>query len=169
MAVISLLSVWCLGDWRHWKLYHPAMLFMAVGNLLYQFFTTNYFLWRFKPDFYLNHTTTELIYTFITFPATALLFISRFPGKRRRQYIHITVWIAIYAIMEYVYMLADRIEYRHGWSLGWSVMFDCVMFPMLIFHHKHPLAAYGTSVIICVTLLWLFQVPVHVPTEQRTG
>ncbi|MDQ0899406.1 hypothetical protein [Paenibacillus sp. V4I7] len=64
------------GDWRNWKKYHSTMMYFALGNLLYHYLCANHLLWQLMPDFSLSHSITEMIYTFIVFPATALLFLT---------------------------------------------------------------------------------------------
>ncbi|WP_246050129.1 CBO0543 family protein [Aquibacillus sediminis] len=79
ITILIIIAVWRKGDWRNWEKYHTVMLYFALGNLTYNFLTASYFLWRMDADFISNHTLTEMLYTFIVFPGTALLFIGNFP------------------------------------------------------------------------------------------
>ncbi|MBB6453108.1 hypothetical protein HNQ94_001556 [Salirhabdus euzebyi] len=166
-ALFVLFAVWKWGDWRNWEKYHTTMLYFAVGNLLYNFLTANYFLWRLDADFLSNHTVTEILYTLIIFPGTAMLFLCNMPKDKHRRNIHIIKWISIYALWELGFVFTKSIEYQYGWTYWWSVSFDIFMFPMLLLHHKKPLIAYLLSIPIGIFFLWWFDVPVHLPVEDR--
>jgi hypothetical protein len=130
-ATISIIAVYIWGDWKNWKKYHATLLFFALGNLVSNFLTANYFLWRLDADFLLNHTLTEMIYTFIVFPATGLLFLGNYPKGVIKQILHTLQWIAIYGILEFVFTLTESIEYQHGWTFGWSIVALFFMFPSI--------------------------------------
>ncbi|MCL7748981.1 CBO0543 family protein [Halalkalibacter alkaliphilus] len=166
-AIISIIAVLIWGDWRNWKKYHATLLFFALGNLVYNFLTANYFLWRMDADFISNHTLTEMLYTFIVFPATGLLFLGNYPKGVMKQILHTLQWILIYGIWEYVFTVTGNIKYQYGWTLGWSIFALFLMFPLLRLHYKHPLVAYVVFALVCVGFLWLFDVPVHLPVEER--
>lgn len=166
-AIISIIAVFIWGDWRDWKKYHATLLFFALGNLVYNFLTANYFLWRMDADFISNHTLTEMLYTFIVFPATGLLFLSNYPKSVLKQILHTLQWIVIYGVWEYFFTLTGHIEYKYGWTLGWSIVALFFMFPLLKLHVKHPLLTYVLFALVCVGFLWFFDVPVHLPVEDR--
>jgi hypothetical protein len=68
------------------------------------------------------HTLTEMLYTFIVFPATGLLFLGNYPKGVIKKILHTLQWIAIYGVWEYVFTLTGSIEYQYGWTLhfnGW--------------------------------------------------
>lgn len=161
--------VYKAGDWRNWHKYHTVMMYFALGNLLYNFLTANYFLWRLEADFIPTHTLTEMLYTFIIFPATSLLFIGNYPENESKwRKIRHTLWyIFWYAAVEFVFMHTGHIKYQYGWSYFWSVGFDCFMFPMLRLFYKRPLIAYLLSIPIAIFFLWFFEVPVQIPVEKR--
>ncbi|MBD2872815.1 CBO0543 family protein [Paenibacillus arenilitoris] len=169
LGVITLICAWRWGDWRNWKQYHHTMMYFALGNLLYNFLSANHFLWKLNPDFMPNHSMTEMVYTFVTFPATALLFLTNYPDGRKKKRLHYLQWIGIYVIVEWFFRDTGRILYQHGWSLMWSAIFDITMFPMLRLHYKRPLLAYAISAVLCVFWVMLFDVPVDVPIEKRGG
>ncbi|WP_332692159.1 CBO0543 family protein [Halalkalibacter lacteus] len=168
-AIISILAVIGWGDWRNWQKYHTTLLFFALGNLVYNFLTANYFLWRMHSDFITNHTLTEMLYTFIIFPATGILFLGNAPEGFTKQTLHMLRWIAIYAVWEYIYTLTGHIEYQYGWTLGWSIVALFFMFPLLKLHVKHPLLTYVFFALVSVGFLWWFDVPVHLPVEERAN
>jgi hypothetical protein len=168
ISIIVIYSVWRWGDWRNWQKYHTTMLYFALGNMTYQFLTANYFLWRLGADPITNYTATEMLYTFIVFPGTALLFLSGFPNSLRLGIRRIVIWIGIYIGFEFVLMKMGLMEYQFGWNLLWSALFNCTMFPMLLLFHRKPLIAYVISIGMALFWICLFDVPVHLPIEQRT-
>ncbi|WP_096199721.1 CBO0543 family protein [Bacillus sp. FJAT-45350] len=166
-AIISIIVVYFKGDWKNWQKYQATILFIALGNLTYNFLTANYFLWRMEADFISNHTLTEMVYTFIVFPATVILFIGNYPNTKLKQFLHTIQWIGIYAIWEAVFIYTGHIIYQYEWTLWWSIAFLCVMFPLLKLHETRPLLTYFLSALVAVAVLWWFEVPVHVPVEVR--
>jgi hypothetical protein len=169
LSIVTIYIVWKWGDWRNWQKYHTVMLYFALGNLLYNFLTANYFLWRLNADVISNHTLTEMFYTFIIFPGTGLLFIGNYPENKSFQRVlrHYIWYIGVYVAVEWIFMKTNHIHYQYGWTLGWSAFFDCFMFPMLRLFYKRPLVAYLISLLIGVFFIWWFKVPVHIPVEQR--
>lgn len=161
MAVFILIIVWRFGNWSHWKDYHATMLYFSIGNLTYNFLIQTHFLWRFKPDFLTNYLFTEMLYTFIVFPATVLLFIGNYPQEKRKVLFHYSKWILIYVGFELLFVRTGHIQYQFGWSLGWSFLFDCIMFPMLRLHFKYPALAYLLSIPIALFFIWRFHIPVN--------
>jgi hypothetical protein len=167
LSAFMIYAVWRWGDWRNWQKYHTSMMYFALGNLLYNYLTSAHFLWRLAPDAWTNYTITEMLYTFIVFPATSLLFLSNFPQGIMRQLKHYAVWIVLYISVESLFTVTGRIEYQYGWNLGWSALFNVLMFPMLRLYYLKPLLAYPVSAGLCDMWLWLFNIPVHIPVEQR--
>lgn len=163
--VIFIIYFW--GDWRNWKQYHSTMLYIALCNLLYNFLTANHFLWRLNADFISNHTLTEMLYTFIVFPGTIILFLGNYPKGLKWQIVHHVKWIVIYITWEGFFLFTNRIEYQYGWSIWWSLTILCFMFPAIRLHERKPLLTYILSAIATVVFIWLFDVPVNVPVEDR--
>jgi len=161
ITVISLAAVCKWADWKHWKNYHPTLLYIAIGNLMYTFLTADYWLWRIQPDFLMNYVTVEVIYTLIIFPSSAFLFLSSYPEGQPvyKQVLHILKWVLIYVFVEWIGYHQNLISYQLGWSLLWSALFDGIMFPMLRLHYKKPVVAYSLSVFFAVSFLLLFGIP----------
>ncbi|WLD92765.1 CBO0543 family protein [Alkalihalobacillus sp. AL-G] len=166
-TIWALLAAWKWADWRNWKDYHATMLYMPLMNLLYMFLCSRYLLWKVNPEFGISYALIEIMYTFIIFPATVILFLSNYPETRLKIIIHNIKWIFIYIGSEFIGSLFGRIEYQHGWSIGWSLGFLSFMFPMIRLHYKHPVIAYIISIIIIVVLLSIFDVPVDRSAERR--
>lgn len=166
-AFIVIFAVWRWGDWRNWEKYHLTMLFVVAGNLLYNFLTSNYFLWRLDPDFLPNHSLTEMVYSFIIFPGTVILFLGNYPEGTRNQILHQIKWILIYIGTEGIFLLTGRIIYQYGWNFWCSLAFLCVMFPIIRIHYKRPLLAYLLSGVVAIVVLWIFNIPVELPVQER--
>jgi hypothetical protein len=158
IVIFTLFAAWRWGDWRNWQRYHPTMIYIAMGNLLYNFVYANHYLWQLKPDFLLNHMVGEIVYTFITIPLTGLIFLSGYPKNITGQILHNLKFIAIYILIEAVLQYYGRIVYNYGWNIWWSSAWDFMMFPMWVLHHKKPLIAYAASIAVVVLVLALFPV-----------
>jgi hypothetical protein len=153
-------AAWRWGDWKNWRRYHETMLYMIAFSLLCEVLTYQHSFWMFEDFFLRTHTLNSLAVTFVGFPCSVLIFLSHFPGGTRvKQLIYIALWIALYVAIEYFFVFIDLFEYDNGWSLGWSVLFDAVMFPMLALHHRNPLLAYFLSVLIIIFYLSIFPIP----------
>jgi hypothetical protein len=167
VMLLVICLIWKTGAWRNWSKYHTTMMYFAVGNLTYNFLTANHFLWKLNPDILPNHSLTEILYSFITFPGSALLFLNNFPDRRSQILQRYVKWVFIYVLIEWIFMLYGRIIYQYGWSLMWSAVFDIIMFPMLLLHSKRPLIAYVLSILLAIFWIKWFDVPVNIPIENR--
>ncbi|MFD2046534.1 CBO0543 family protein [Ornithinibacillus salinisoli] len=170
LAIISIIAVWVRKDYFQWKKFYTTMQFIALGNLTYNFLCASHWLWQLTPDItWFNHSILEMTYTLITFPLTALMFLSRYPDGqgKKKIFMHYLFWIGLYVGVEIVLMLQGSIIYKYGWSLGWSALFDCIMFPFLRLHYKKPLFTLIISVPMTIFWLWLFDIPVSIPIPER--
>ncbi|WP_257348861.1 CBO0543 family protein [Pseudalkalibacillus decolorationis] len=166
-TIWALLAAWRWADWNNWREYHTTMLYMPLMNLLYLFFCNDYLLWKIKPEFGLTYTFIEILYTFIIFPTTVLLFLSNYPEGQVNKLFHYLKWIFIYICLEWIGSSFDRIGYSNGWNIGWSFGFLLFMFPMIRLHYKRPFLAYVISVVIIILLLSLFNVPLDGRIGER--
>jgi hypothetical protein len=170
LALLSIISVAVRGDHQKWKHFYPTMQYIALGNLTYNFLCASHWLWQLSPDVkWFNYTLLEMSYTFITFPFTALMFLSRYPeGQGKwRVFRHYLFWIALYVGFEIVLIFSGGIIYKFGWGLLWSALFDCIMFPFLRLHYKKPLLTMLLSVPMTIFWVLLFEIPVSVPIDKR--
>jgi len=140
---------------------------MSLLNLLYIFLTSGYILWKIQPDLGLPFPIVSMLYTFIIFPCTVILYLSRYPKSVKGQILHNIKWIMIYIVIECLGSLFGRIIYDHSWHLGWSLLFVLTMFPMLRLHYKKPLLAYFLSILFIAFILYKFEVPWKVPMKDR--
>jgi predicted ferric reductase len=81
VAILTIFFVWKKKVYKNWEKYHPTMLYFSVGNLTYNLLCAKYLLWKVEGSELFTHTLLELLYTFITFPGTALLFLGNYPEK----------------------------------------------------------------------------------------
>ncbi|MCU9611996.1 hypothetical protein OEV98_00300 [Caldibacillus lycopersici] len=170
LAFLSIIAVWIRRDYREWEKYYSTMQYIAIGNLTYNFICASHWLWQLSPDIkWFNHSLLELAYTFITFPLTALMFLAHFPEDQgwMRVFRHYLLWIGLYIGVEILLLLKGNIIYKYGWSIYWSSLFDCVMFPFLRLHYKKPLFTLLISIPMIAFWIWFFQVPISVPIEKR--
>jgi hypothetical protein len=155
----TIFSAWKWGDWKNWQKYHTTMLYIAMGNMLFNFFYHSHLLWQYKKSFLVvNHVAADTLTTFIILPLTALIFLTNYPDEFKQQLFRIIKFITIYFVVEIFYCIYGIIIYKYGWNIWWSLTWDCMMFPMLVLHHKKPLIAYGASIIVGIILLRLFPV-----------
>ncbi|MBB2479404.1 hypothetical protein H5P36_04320 [Bacillus sp. APMAM] len=165
-GLIWLAAGWKWGDWRNWKKYYSTILYFILGDFIYQYFLyDNYPMWIYTSQGIdkhagLTHTHIFLIIMIIKYPATALIYLSKFPlHSRLKQLLHIIVWVVIYAINEQIDIYNHFIKYENGWSFWWSVFFNTVMFILLWVHYRKPLLAWGLSIVFIVFLWQVFNVP----------
>jgi hypothetical protein len=160
-AILWIFALWKWGDWKNWKKYEATILYVIIGDLLYNFLTYNYSMWQFEPAGFLsNHTLHSLFIAFVMYPCSTILYLGGFPVGRLKQILWVILWITIWIVIEWVNCLLRLITYHHGWDFLDSVLFSCVAVPMIRLHYKRSLWAYGLSVAITVSLLLIFKVPI---------
>ncbi|WP_420489698.1 CBO0543 family protein [Neobacillus vireti] len=154
--VINLLTILAAlrwGDWKNINKYYPTLLYLLVGNLLYFYLYDKDMLWDFTPDFSEKwDKIREIIYIFIAFPCSILLYLSNMPQTKTKKLLHIILWIVIYSCLELLWHHFGLVSYNRGWNFWWSLGFDCVMFPLLLLHNKRP---YVTLIISLAFVLFL--------------
>lgn len=162
----AIAASWRAWSWERFHTFHATLLYIAAMNVLYLFFTAGYPLWKMQPDLGLPSSIVDMLYTFIIFPCTAILFLAHYPESLKAQTYHILKWTIIYISVEWVGDLFGRITYHHGWNLGWSLLFVIMMFLMFRLHYKRPLLAYLLTFILIVLILCYFKVPLEIPMEE---
>lgn len=139
------------------------MLYISACDLLYQCLCSHYLLWVYVPKWPIYHQLlTNLGYTFVFLPATALMYLSRYPSGKRLyvKLLYGVKWIAAFVLGEWIYLLTTSMDYHHGWTLWWSVLFNVMMFSMVLLHHKRPIWAYALSVGAALFWVIVFHVPI---------
>nr|WP_295970302.1 CBO0543 family protein [uncultured Bacillus sp.] len=157
-----LFILWRFGEWKNYKTYYPTILFMIIGDLLYNLFTSQTPTWSYNPDFICrNHTLVNLWVMMTTYPATVLIFLPHYPERRSKQILYIFLWSVLYGLIETIGIyLVGNISHHNGWNMWWSMAFNIVLFTMLPIHHKRPLLAWGLSIMIIISLLNIFNINV---------
>lgn len=163
IALFAIIVVVYRGVWKDWKKYHATMLFSGMMELVYNSIAkeNNYFLWKLKPDLFLNRISLIGLYVVIIFPATALLFLSKWPREINKQVIHIVKWVGIYTIIEAVGSMTNSIVYINKWGIGHSLIFNIILFIGLIIHHKKPVIAYIMFLLVTIAGIWAFKIPIY--------
>ncbi|WP_077617567.1 CBO0543 family protein [Bacillus sinesaloumensis] len=153
------------GDWKGWRTYYPTILFFIVGDLIKNILYHDYWVWTYQETLFaqnilLNHTFISFLIMFVSYPATVLIFLGRYPEGKWKQILWTGLWMALYIFVEYINLeYLQLIKHHHGWSMGWSILFNLVMFPMLRLHQKNPLIAWGLSIVWIIFLILMFPIP----------
>ena len=149
------------GDWKNWQQYYPTILFLILGDFLYNFLLYQKSMWLFHDLILPNHTMVTLLAMVVTYSATVIIYLGRFPEGWVKRLLWFLLWVGIYMAAEYVNSKLGFITYHNGWNLPWSVFFTGIIFFILPIHHKRPLLAWLFSVIIIVSLLIIFDVKLN--------
>lgn len=159
------------GDWRNWKKYHSTILFFWFGDLLYNFLCNNYLMWEYKETMFgqnllPNHLAVSLLIMFVAYPATVIIYLGNIPKKTYKIVLWLLFWVILYSLVEYINLrYLDLVFHHHGWNMGWSIMFNLVIFSILLLHYKYPIAALIISVPIIFFLVIYFKVPIYEQNE----
>jgi hypothetical protein len=148
------------GDWRNWKQYYPTILFFIMGDFLYNFLLYNKSMWLFHDILLPNHTLITILAMIVSYSATVLIYLGRFPKGWKKRFLWFLVWSVIFLSFEYINSKLGFITYHNGWNMWWSVLFTGIIFIILPIHHKRPLLAWLFSIIIIISLLGTFDVKV---------
>jgi len=150
---------WKWSDWRNWRLYYPTILYYIVGDLLYGLLLYNYPLWE-RDSPLLKTTFSDILMTFVAYPAVILIYLSNFPKGLKKQIFYVLLQVVIYTSIEYVALLLGYFSYHNGWTIWWSLILNCEMYPMLWLHYKKPLwAMVGLLVCTMIGMIY-FKVPI---------
>ncbi|WP_311201045.1 CBO0543 family protein [Niallia taxi] len=158
--VFYLLAAYKWGDWRNWKLYYPTILFLIIGDFLYNFLLYKKSMWVFHDLILPNHTIITILAMFVSYSSTVLIYLGRFPEDWNKRFLWFLLWVGIYLSVEYLDSMFGFITYHNGWNMLWSVLFTGIIFIILPIHQKRPLLAWLLSLIIIVTLLNIFDVKI---------
>ncbi|RIW38467.1 hypothetical protein D3H55_02720 [Bacillus salacetis] len=168
ILVLYILAGIKFGNWSKFDKYYSTVLYFVIGDLLSQFLLFNHSLWLFHPMdkidrlFHLNHTFIALAKMAVQYTVTVAIFIGRLPHTLVKQVLWILLWTGIYGMNEYITHQYGGLSYHRGWSFGWDLAFNIMMFIMLVIHYKKPLMAWVLSVPIIIALWLIFDVPMNV-------
>ncbi|MCA1059409.1 hypothetical protein LCL96_10690 [Rossellomorea aquimaris] len=169
MILIFLLAYailgWRFGNWKDFLSYYPTLLFFIIGDLLSQFLLYDYSMWEFRTvtpiddSLYLNHTIISLSKMVIQYTVTIAIFIGRLPNSNFLKLCWIILWTGIYGVTEGLSHVLGMMTYHHGWGFSWDILFNLMMFTVLIVHHKNPILGWLISFPIILFLFLYFDVP----------
>lgn len=157
------------GNWREWRKYQPTLLYICALNLLYNFLAANYDLWKYIPDFYSNHSITEVINSVILLPAIALIFLSHYPEGQGSKKItaYYLKWIIYSVLIESVYVYFEKITFHNGYAFWMEPFFYFLMYTFIRLHHTQPILTYFLTALVVLGFIYGFDVPVSTNIEDR--
>lgn len=135
MNTLYLIAGMIWGDWRNWKKYYPTILFLIVGDFLYNFLLYKKPMWLFHDIILPNHTMITLLSMTISYAATVLIYLGRFPDGWGKRFLWFLLWSGIFLSFEYINSKFGFISYYNGWNIWWSALFTGIIF----FYFAHPL------------------------------
>lgn len=157
LACLFLLACYKWGDWRNWKTYYSTILFLIAGDFIYYFVAAAKPLWQYTTKLFPGNITT-LIIALIIYPCTVLIFLPIYPESGAiKKGCYITVWVCLYAFLEYLALKYNYMQHFNGWHFAYSVLFDYMLFPLLLIHQKKPPAAWLLSCIFGFGIAFLFK------------
>lgn len=144
---LMLIAVYIWSDWRNWRSYYPTILFVMMGDYLYNVLTYDHGMWVLH-SFFGGHIINTLLLNFTLLPFTVLLFLTYFPYNSSliKKSVFIIGCVGIYCAIEYIQFRVGAITYNNGWSLGWTAVFNTMMFSAIAIHHKQPLLAWPIAI-----------------------
>ncbi|SPF51611.1 conserved membrane hypothetical protein [Candidatus Desulfosporosinus infrequens] len=159
LACLFVLSCYKWGDLSNWKSYYPTILFLIVGDFIYYYVAAAKPLWQYTAKLFPG-TLTTLIIALIIYPSTVLVFLPCYPKSGAiKKVCYITVWVCLYAFLEYLALKYNYMQHCNGWNFIYSVLFDCALFPLLLIHQKKPPVAWLLSIILGFGIAFLFKLP----------
>ncbi len=164
-ASVWAFAMWKWGDWKNWGKYYPTILFFIIGDFLYLYLLSDlYPMWQYHPPEIdkqagLTNTHISLSIMVIKYPATTLIYLSKFPRSLSKQFFYILGWTCLYMINEGIDYKTGLIQYSNGWSIKWSFVFNLTMFTILWIHYRRPILAWVMSILFILSLWQIFNVP----------
>ena len=158
IAIACFLICYKFGDWRNWKIYYPTILFFILSSLACNLFTYNHPLWLYQSVI-IDRTFTDLFISVTIYPCTVMMFIPHLPGKITKMIFYISFYVAICTIGEFIAVKIGYFNYYNGWTIWHSLIFNCLMFPILILHYRKPLYAWMIALISPHILFFLMKIP----------
>ena len=121
--VFYLIVAFKWGDWRNWRVYYPTILFFIMGDFLYNFLLYKKSMWLFHDLILPNHTIITILAMVVSYSATVLIYLGRFPEDWNKRFIWFLLWIGIYLSVEYFNSRFGFITYHNGWNIWWSTIY----------------------------------------------
>ena len=145
LSVSSIVICYKLGDWRNWKKYYSTILFFTLTSVIFTVLTYNHPLWSYK-SVVINHTFTDLFMCITIYPSTIMMFIPHLPSKTTKKALHVSIYVTLYTIAEFIAKNLGYFTHYNGWNIWCSLIFNYIMFSVLILHYKNPI--YGCVLVL---------------------
>ncbi len=158
LIIISVYLCWKYGDWKNWRLYYPTILYLVIGNLTCDILVYQNPLWSYNIKF-LSRIYADLLVIAFIYPSTIILFLTYYPKLIKKQVAYLLLWVLIYSSVEYLASILGGFSYSNGWTIEWSILFNCIMFPLLYLHYKRPLWVWPISMALAFIVLYIFKIP----------
>lgn len=161
LSLASILLCYKFGDWKNWRSYYPTILFFILSNVVCILLTYKHPLWLYSPTI-INRTFTDLTIAITVYPSTMLIFLPNFPKAPVKILTHMSYYVAVYSLAEVIGFYTGYFSYYNGWNIWYSVIFNYIMFSILILHYKRPIIAWIVVLLSPHVLFFLFKVPYSV-------
>lgn len=160
LSILFILTTLLWGDWKNYKLYYPSVLFFVSLNLYYDFITYNYPLWEFESPL-LKSVGSDILTNLTIFPATTLIYLPHILRLKtfNRRIIYIVFWVVFYTLLEVFSLQIGYFSHHNGWNIWWSLFINCLLFPLLLLHHRRPILSWSISLILSFLILLHFDFP----------
>ncbi len=149
LGIMSIGACYKWGDWKHWELYYPTLLFYNIGALTENIITNNKSLWLFYGSYSIDRLA-DYIFGFLIFPCIIIIFLSRYPKGILKQILFMLGFIVFMSFVELILYYIGELKYYNGWNIGWSILLYIGVFPLLKLHYKKPLLAMLVLVILTI-------------------
>lgn len=137
----------------------PYNFILIAGDLVYLCVALAKPLWQYTAKL-LPGSITTLIVALIIYPCTILMFIPAYHKVGLWGKIgYIALWVCIYFGLEFVALKYNYIQHFNSWNLGYSFIFDCIVFPLLVLHQKKSALAWLLAGIIGISITVWFELP----------
>ena len=158
VAAASIIICYKLGDWRNWRKYYSTILFFILSSVVCIVLTYNHPLWLYL-SVVINHTFTDLFISITVYPCTIMMFIPHMPRKIPKIILNISIYVAVYTIPELIAVKLGYFTYHNGWNIWCTLIFNYIMFPVIILHYKKPVYAWLIALISPHILFFILKIP----------
>ncbi|MCA1030771.1 hypothetical protein LCL95_07055 [Bacillus timonensis] len=157
-SIVWIIASFKLADWKNWRLYYPTILFSVVGDLLYEFISYNYPMWKMLENGLPYKAIPILLLALIGMPLSTFIYLSNYPEKSSfwKKGLYVSLFVIVFVILEYFSVKFGAISYHNDWNLGWSTLFVIVMFIIMRIHYRNPAIALTLSIVFSLTLAAIF-------------
>lgn len=160
ISILSFIVASKYGDWKNWEKYYSTILYLIIGDLIYNVIFVNVKpLWMHK-SYLMGHTLTNLLLWMpIIYTSIVLLYIPHFPKVFIRQIFYVLAWLLSLILLEVVLRYFKSIEYYNNWNIIWSSVHWLYLILFLKVHYHKPFLAWILSFAICAVMTIIFKVP----------